>query len=197
MGSGTVVDERGPQSHVSQTPTSPGLGQAEEARVRSLGNLQKEVMSRPMKIAYAVVLGLLALSVIGVVLVHVSHRSNASVAPTTSTTTTTTVATTTTATHPTALSPTASAAAAALVSSWSKNDRAGALTVATPTAVATLFASPYASGQAIDRGCSTSFTPIVCTYGPPGGASPTDPIYQVLVSQTSGGWYVSSVKKEN
>jgi hypothetical protein len=39
--------------------------------------------------------------------------------------------------------------------------------------------------------------PIVCTYGPPGGASPTDPIYQVMVSQTDGGWYVSSVKKES
>jgi hypothetical protein len=37
----------------------------------------------------------------------------------------------------------------------------------------------------------------VCTYGPPGGASPTDPIYQIKVSQVQGGWYVSSVVIEN
>jgi hypothetical protein len=60
-----------------------------------------------------------------------------------------------------------------------------------------LFATPYASGMAIDRGCSTSAPPVVCTFGPPGGASPTDPIYQVYVSQTARGWYVSSVKVEN
>jgi hypothetical protein len=69
--------------------------------------------------------------------------------------------------------------------------------VATPAAVATLFNVPYASGLAIDRGCSTSFSPVVCTFGPPGGASPTDPIYQIMVSQVTGGWYVSSVKIEH
>jgi hypothetical protein len=159
---------------------------------------QPEAMGRPMKIAYAAVLGLLALSVVGVVLVHFAHSSNGQVPRAESATTTTSDAvTTTTAALPTTLSSTADAAAAALVSSWSKNDRSGALTVATPAAVASLFGAPYASGQAIARGCSTSFTPIVCTYGPPGGASPTDPIYQIMVSQTNGGWYVSSVKKEN
>jgi len=69
--------------------------------------------------------------------------------------------------------------------------------VATQAAVNTLFAVPYANGLAEDRGCSTSFTPIVCTFGPPGGASPNDPIYQIYVSQAPGGWYVSSVKLEN
>ena len=64
--------------------------------------------------------------------------------------------------------------------------------MATPTAATTLFTATYASGQAISRGCSTSFSPIVCTFGPPGGASPTDPIYQIRVSQVAGGWYVSS-----
>jgi hypothetical protein len=69
--------------------------------------------------------------------------------------------------------------------------------VATQAAVTTLFSRPYGSGLALDRGCSTSFSPIVCTFGPPGGASPTDPIYQIMVSGVEGGWYVSSVKIEN
>jgi hypothetical protein len=159
---------------------------------------QTVVLSRPLKIAYAVVLGLLALSVAGVVLVHVAHRGSPTVTQAASvTTTTTTVVTTTTTVLPTALSSSAQAAATALVSSWSVNNRTVALTVATPASVNVLFGVPYTSGQAIARGCSTSFTPIVCTYGPPGGASPSDPIYQIRVSQTNGGWYVSSVKKEN
>ena len=95
------------------------------------------------------------------------------------------------------LSPNAEAAAKALVSSWSTNNRSAGLAVATTTAVATLFGTPYASGLAIDRGCSTSFSPIVCTFGPPGGASPTDPIYEIMVSRVVGGWYVSSVRIEN
>ena len=95
---------------------------------------------------------------------------------------------------PTALSSSAEAAATALVSSWSSGNKPTALSVATPAAVATLFAVPYTNGLAIARGCSTDFSPIVCTYGPPGGASPSDAIYQVLVSQTTGGWYVSSVR---
>ncbi len=156
------------------------------------------VLSRPLKIAYAVVLGLLALSVVGVVLVHVVHRSDVKVTQAASvTTTTTTVATTTTTALPTALSSSAQAAATALISSWSSNNRTVALTVATPAAVNILFGVPYTSGQALSRGCSTSFTPIVCTYGPPGGSSPSDPIYQIKVSQANGGWYVSSVTKEN
>ena len=158
---------------------------------------QNEPLSRPLKVAYAVVLGLLTLSVVGVVLVHFTHHSDPKVSQAASVTTTTTVATTTTTVVPTALSSSAQAAATALVSSWSVNNRTVALTVATAAAVNTLFGVPYTSGQAIARGCSTSFTPIVCTYGPPGGASPSDPIYQIMVSQTNGGWYVSSVKKEN
>jgi hypothetical protein len=77
------------------------------------------------------------------------------------------------------------------------NNRLGALAVATPSAATTLFSAAYTSGGAISRGCSTSFPPIVCTYGPSGGASPTDPIYQISVTQAAGGWYVSSVKIEN
>jgi hypothetical protein len=196
--SSMVMVDHGSQNLGPETDAPSLLGEAEEAPPQAIGDPRNGAMSRHLKIAYAGVLGLLAISVVGVVLIHVAHQSNAPVAPVAAaTTTTTTNATTTTAAPPTSLSPSAAAAAAALISSWSKNDQAAALTVATPAAVSTLFGSPYTSGQAIDRGCSTSFTPIVCTYGPPGGASPTDPIYQVMVSQTDGGWYVSSVKKEN
>jgi hypothetical protein len=80
------------------------------------------------------------------------------------------------------------------VSDWSTGNRLAALAIGTPSAVASLFAIPYPRGLAISRGCSTAFPPIVCTYGPPGGAPPTDPIYEIYASQTPGGWYVSSAK---
>jgi hypothetical protein len=81
-----------------------------------------------------------------------------------------------------------------MIATWAAGDRAGAGAVATPTAVEQLFASPYpGAGLAIPRGCSAAFIPIVCTYGPPGGASPGDSIYQLSVSQAPKGWYVSSV----
>ncbi len=158
-----------------------------------------EPLSRPLKIAYGIVFVVLALSVLGLVYVHVrpngGGHSTHSAAPTTTSsaprTTPTTVA------LPTKLQPGADAAASALVSSWSTGNRAAALTVATPAAAAALFRVPYASGLAVDRGCSTSFTPIVCTFGPPGGASPNDLIYEIDVTQAAGGWYVSSVKIEN
>jgi hypothetical protein len=61
--------------------------------------------------------------------------------------------------------------------------------------VAALFAVPYpGAGLALSRGCSTGFPPIVCTYGPPGGASPTDAVFQVSVAQDAAGWYVTSVR---
>jgi hypothetical protein len=157
-------------------------------------------LSRPRKIAYIVVCAALALSVLGLAYVHLrptgSGNAARAAAPTTTssaprTTTTTTIA------LPSALQAEAEAAATALVSSWSTGNKATALTVATPTAVAALFASKYTSGLATDRGCSTAFTPIVCTFGPPGGASPTDPIYQIDVTKAAGGWYVSAVKIQN
>ena len=159
-----------------------------------------EPLSRPRKIAYIVVCAVLALSVLGLAYVHLrptgsGHPAHSAASTTTSSSTRTT--TTTTVVLPTTLQPGAEAAATALVSSWSTGNKAVALTVATPTAVADLFAAPYTSGLAIDRGCSTTFMPIVCTFGPPGGASPTDPIYEIDVSKTAGGWYVSSVKIEN
>ncbi len=158
-----------------------------------------EAMSRPLKIAYAVVFGVLALSALGLAYVHLHDNAAPSTGPAQSarTTTTSAIVTTTQAALPTTLSPSADAAATALVSNWSTNNRSAALTVATPTAVAALFHMPYTAGMALDRGCSTSFTPIVCTFGPNGGASPTDPIYEIKVSQVEGGWYVSSVNIEN
>jgi len=161
------------------------------------GYPESEIMSRPLKIAYVIVLGVLALSLLGFAYVHLHHSSEVHSTRAAPPTTTSAHGTTTTAVLPTTLSPSADAAATALVSSWSTNNRSAALTVATPAAATTLFSVPYAGGLALARGCSTSFSPIVCTFGPPGGASPTDPIYEIMVSQVSGEWYVSSVKVEN
>jgi len=174
--------------------TNPTLDRTES----EAGNKEPEVMSRPLKIAHAIVLGVLALSLLGLAYVHLlNHPGDAHSTPAAPTTTTTVYVSTTTRVVPATLSPSAEAAATALVSSWAATNRSAALAGATPTAVATLFAARYASGLAVDRGCSTSFTPIVCTFGPSGGASPTDPIYQIMVSQVEGGWFVSSVKIEN
>ena len=161
---------------------------------------EMEPIGRPLKIAFYVVFGLLAMSALGYLVVHLRHSTTSSPHRTAAVTSSTTPAqgsTTTTIAIPTVLKPSAAAAAQALVSSWSTGNRLAALSVATPAATTTLFAAPYKSGSAVDRGCSTAFTPIVCTFGPPGGASPTDPIYQILVSQSSGGWYVNSVRIEH
>jgi hypothetical protein len=103
--------------------------------------------------------------------------------------------TTTTVFKPTAPQATPDDSAAQLVQAWATGNRPLANSVATPAAVATLFAAPYpGEPQAIPRGCSAAFPPIVCSYGPPGGATPTDPLYEIFVSQAAaGGWYVSSV----
>ena len=158
-------------------------------------------ISGARRTAYWVVFGLLALSLVGLGVVHLhpssGHNATGALATTTTTSHVRATTTSTTTPIPSGLKPGAEAAATALVSSWASGDRAAALTVATPSAVSTLFSNPYSSGNAIDRGCSTSFSPIVCTFGPPGGASPTDPIFEIDVTQTAGGWYVSSVKKQN
>jgi hypothetical protein len=155
-----------------------------------------------LKIAYAVVCGILVVSLLGFAYVHLRPSGDTparqAVTPTTiaKPATTTTQNPPATTVVPTNLSPSAEDAAAALVASWSEGNRLAAVAVATPTAATTLFNVPYSSGLAIDRGCSTS-TPSVCTFGPPGGASPTDRIYEITVSQAAGGWYVSSVRIEN
>jgi hypothetical protein len=95
---------------------------------------------------------------------------------------------------PPAPQPSPDAAANALVGYWASGNRTTALRVATPQAVATLFAVAYPSGLAINRGCTSAFPPIICTFGAPGGGPVNAPIYQLLETQAPGGWYVSSVE---
>jgi hypothetical protein len=110
--------------------------------------------------------------------------------------TTTTSSTTTTIAVPSAPQPSADAAADALVNDWAADDRTAALTVASASAVSTLFAVAYPSGDATNRGCATAFPPATCTIGPPGGADPNLPIYSFTMAEVSAGWYVSTVQIE-
>jgi hypothetical protein len=89
---------------------------------------------------------------------------------------------------------TAEAAADALVAAWAEGNRAAAAAVASPQAVAALFAAPFPGASlTIPRGCSSTFTPVVCTFGPAGGSASSDPIRQLSVSPATAGWFVSSV----
>jgi hypothetical protein len=132
--------------------------------------------------------------VIGAILTGCTTQKNQ---PPSSTSTTRAATTpTTTVALPGAPQPSAEAAAAALISSWATGNRPEALSVATSAAVTTLFAAPYTSGLAIDRGCNSN-PPIVCAYGPPGGAPPTDPLYELYATNEPSGWYISSVQIDN
>jgi hypothetical protein len=153
--------------------------------------------SRSAKIVSGVMLVAIAVSALALLIIHLGGHKTQPHGVASSTTTLPTKPTTTTLTLPAALKPSAAAAAADLISSWASRNQAQALTVATAPAVAVLFAGQYTPGLVIDRGCSVAFSPIVCTYGPPGGAAPTDPIYEIDVSEASGGWYVSAAKVEN
>jgi hypothetical protein len=154
------------------------------------------LLSRTARVAYVLVLIAMAVSAVALLVTHLGGDKGhpAAVA---STSTTTKSTTTTTATVPSAPKPSAALAAADLISSWAEGNQAAALSVGTASAVSALFASHYASGLVIDRGCSDAFPPIVCTYGPPGGAAPTDPIYEIDVVQAPAGWYVTSVTINN
>jgi len=160
-------------------------------------------ISRATKVAYVIVLAAMAVSALVLLAIHLAGHDgsspHASGAPATATlsTPTTDPTTTTTLALPSALKPSAAAAAADLISSWASGNQAEASSEATAPAVAALFAGHYTAGLVIDRGCSVAFSPIVCTYGPPGGAAPTDPIYEMDVVQAPGGWYVSSVAVNN
>lgn|SRR5487761_1800138 len=103
--------------------------------------------------------------------------------------------TTSTEAIPAAPQATADSAARALISALGAGNRSAALQVATASAVDALFAATYTNVLAIDRGCSSS-TPATCTFGPPGGGNPNDPIYELTVTQ-AGGWYVSAVRVES
>ncbi|HUJ64927.1 MAG TPA: hypothetical protein VLX59_05295 [Acidimicrobiales bacterium] len=122
-----------------------------------------------------------------------SATAPATVAPSTAAPSTAAPTTSTTPVPP-APQPSPDQAAAHMVSAWAAGDRAAASAVATRSAVDQLFAAPYpGAGLAIPRGCSAAFPPIVCTYGPPGGGSAAASIYELYVSQSPTGWYVSSV----
>jgi hypothetical protein len=83
-------------------------------------------------------------------------------------------------------------AAAALVGAWAEGERAAAIAVGTPTAVATLFSHAYPGGDlAVFRGCAG--TPATCSYGPPGSHDPGDAVYQLTTAQTGGYFVVSAV----
>jgi hypothetical protein len=163
-------------------------------------------MSRTAKVAYIVVLAAMATSAVVLAAVHFDgHKAPHQSLGTTSTTSKTPASTastapTTTVPPPPGLQPSAPVAAADLISAWASGNQATAASVATPPAVTALFAAHNTNGLAISRGCSVQISatiPVVCTYGPPGGANPADAIYQLSVSQASGGWYVSAVKIEN
>lgn len=78
---------------------------------------------------------------------------------------------------------------------WFAGNRAGSATVATPAAVAALYATAYAGQPLNDRGCTDQFPPLVCTWGPYAGGSGS--IYQVSVSPAGAKWFVSSVVIES
>jgi hypothetical protein len=148
-------------------------------------------MTRAPRLTFRIAAAIGLLALLATACVNHPDPDPSTIATTTSAPPTTS---TTTTTLPAALQPTAPAAAAALVAAWAARNTLQALTVATVKSVEALFAAHYSPGLAIDRGCSTAFPPLVCTYGPPGGAPPTDPIYEIYVSTTPGGWYVSSVQ---
>ena len=117
-----------------------------------------------------------------------------STSPVPASTTSTTTAPTTTVdpnTPPPAPQPTSEQASAAFINGWMAGNRARSASVATPAAVATLYATAYAGQPLTDRGCTDAFPPIECTWGPYAGGAGS--IYQVQVTQAANGWYVSGV----
>jgi hypothetical protein len=158
------------------------------------------MLSKPAKVAYIVVLVAMAASGVALIAIHLRGHGHPTATAATTTTTKPVTATsggpTTTAPLPSALQPSAAVAATRFIGSWAAGNQAEASTVATASAVSTLFAGRYSAGLVISRGCSDAFT-IVCTYGPPGGADPTDPVYQIHVVKAPAGWYVASVVIDN
>ncbi|HET7522601.1 MAG TPA: hypothetical protein VFJ79_00495, partial [Acidimicrobiales bacterium] len=106
-------------------------------------------------------------------------HAQATVPPTTAPPTSAT-APPTTAWSAAAPQPSPDAAAARLISAWSSGNQTLARTVASPSAVSTLFAQPYPAGYLQARGCTTGANPGTCTYR----NTRTDGIYEIQV--TSG-----------
>lgn len=113
--------------------------------------------------------------------------------PTQASTTTAAPATTTT-TIPPRPQPSAAEASNVFMEGWIYGHRSESESVATPAAVATLYAKPYGGQPLNDRGCRDSFPPVVCTWGP--YALGHGAIYQVQVTRTASGWYVSGLTIE-
>lgn len=125
--------------------------------------------------------------------------SGRSATPTTTTIprpTTTTAPTTTTVAVPPGPLPTPDAAATAFITDWKKHNQAAAASVATQTAIAALFATPYTNQTAIYRGCSMEFLPRVCSFGAYGGGPSSAPLFQIDVTPVGAGWYVSGALVE-
>lgn len=116
-------------------------------------------------------------------------------APPTSATTTTAAATPPSTAYTPALPQSSpDAAAAALVADWASGSRAAAGRVAAPAAVASVFAQPYPYSYIQSRGCTDPSTnPGTCTYANRQSGS----LYQIAVTRSGGGWYVSAVTVES
>jgi hypothetical protein len=114
--------------------------------------------------------------------------------PTVSSTTAAPTTTTTTMAVPPAPQPSPAAAAAAFIQAWKKNDMAAAARVATASAIAALFATPYTNQTVQSRGCSVEFVPRVCSYGPFAGGSGA--LYEIDLMPVGSDWYVSNAMVE-
>ena len=117
----------------------PGLSDFGDDRFAAgVDHNSQDPLSRPLKIAYAVVFVVLVVSALGLVYVQFHHTGGRHPTQADGTTTTSSTSrTTTTMALPTALQPGAEAAATALVSNWIAGNRTAALTVATQAAVTT------------------------------------------------------------
>lgn len=91
--------------------------------------------------------------------------------------------------------PSAEQASGVFMDGWMAGDRARSSSVAAASAVSTLYATPYGGQPLNDRGCTDSFPPLICTWGPYAGGHGS--IYQVQVSPDGSSWYVSSVQIES
>lgn len=66
--------------------------------------------------------------------------------------------------------------------------------MAAPAAVAAVFGQPYPYSYIQSRGCTDPGTnPGTCTYA----NRQSGALYEIGVTRTGGGWYVSSVSVEN
>jgi hypothetical protein len=117
------------------------------------------------------------------------------VSPTTMVPTTVAPSTTPTTVLPPDPQSSPEAVSALLIHAWEKGDRATAAEVATASAISVLFAVPYGGEALNDRGCgSPGPNPVVCSWGPYGGASATNPLYNITVSPAGSAWYASTIQ---